>query len=174
MEYFARCPTTLSKWARHYLTGQKMPPQLLETALEGTALLPAVDLQMQILYSAVDQVKIFSCYSGSHLLCSYITPVLYVRGATFPRVVFHFACACIIHFSLFVQHVFGTGLGDVSSLSSQEVFARANRDLLAVQQQYTVLPMGEFASMNMLDHGHLVNYGGTLATPLTLLLSLEQ
>ena len=56
MEYFARCPTTLSKWARHYLTGQKVPPQLLETALEGTALLPAVDLQMQILYSAVDQV----------------------------------------------------------------------------------------------------------------------
>jgi len=54
MEYFARCPTTLSKWARHYLTGQKIPPQLLETALEGTALLPAVDLQMQILYSAVD------------------------------------------------------------------------------------------------------------------------
>lgn len=57
MEYFARCPTTLSKWARHYVTGEKVPPQLLQTALEGTALLPAVDLQMQILYSAVDQVK---------------------------------------------------------------------------------------------------------------------
>lgn len=60
----------------------------------------------------------------------------------------------------------------MSSLSSQEVFARANRDLLAVQQQYTVLPVGEFASMNMLDHGHLVNYGGTLATLHILLLSL--
>lgn len=59
--------------------------------------------------------------------------------------------------------MFGTGLGDVSCLSPHAVFARANRDLVAVQQQYTVLPAGEeFASMNMLDHGHLVNYGGTL------------
>jgi len=60
--------------------------------------------------------------------------------------------------------VFGTGLGDVSSLSPQEVFVRANRDLRAVQQQYTALPVGEFSSMNMLDHGHLVNYGGTAGT----------
>ena len=62
----------------------------------------------------------------------------------------------------------------MSSLSSQEVFVRANSDLLTVQQQYTVLPVGEFASMNMLDHGHLVNYGGTLATLHILLLSFKQ
>jgi len=150
MEYFARCPATLSKWARHYITGEEVPTQLLLQALEGSAVLPAVDLQMQVLYSAVDQVNrgcpcIFA-------LCFFVT---YRPPPTFVLSTFH-----RMHPHIILQHVFGTGIGDVSSLSHKEVFERANSDIVAVQERYTALPVGAFASMNMLDHGHLVNYGG--------------
>jgi intermediate peptidase len=56
-EYHARTPSVLSQWARHHLTGEKVPAQLLEQALEGARPFPAIDLQNQILYSAVDQVR---------------------------------------------------------------------------------------------------------------------
>jgi hypothetical protein len=96
------------------------------------------------------------------------------------------------------QYLFGTAIGDVSSLSPAQVFERAVRGIADVQAQYTVLPLahalssdsagsgrggaeagrrggivgaaavaaaeGEgfqtLSAMNMLDHGHLVNYGG--------------
>lgn len=55
-EFYARSPAVISKWARHHVTGEPVPPQLLEAALQGARPFPAIDMQTQILYSAVDQV----------------------------------------------------------------------------------------------------------------------
>jgi intermediate peptidase len=57
-EYYARAPAVISQWARHHLTGETVPAQLLEQALEGARPFPAIDIQNQILYSAVDQVRL--------------------------------------------------------------------------------------------------------------------
>lgn len=139
MEYFARCPSTVAKWARHYITGEVVPHQLLLQALEGSAVLPAVDLQVQILYSAVDQVQRVFFTSG---LCWEILSLIVFIFCSF-------------------QYVFGTGIGDVSSLSHKDIFERANLGIRDVQEKYTALPPGQLSSMNLLNHGHLVNYGGT-------------
>ena len=72
----------------------------------------------------------------------------------------------------------------MSGLSPQQVFQRALGGIAQVQRQFTVLPLcpaefvqentelsallqstegeggGGLSMMNMLDHGHLVNYGG--------------
>ena len=48
----------------------------------------------------------------------------------------------------------------MSLLSHKEVFERANLGIVGVQERYTSLPVGPYSSVNMLDHGHLVNYGG--------------
>jgi hypothetical protein len=112
------------------------------------------------------------------------------------------------------QYLFGTAIGDVSSLTPAQVFERAVRGIADVQNQYTVLPLARaltsssdssssgggqgaggrvllggipgtagsalgqggfqtLSAMNMLDHGHLVNYGGTRFLPMqSVLLSL--
>lgn len=56
-EYFARSPQVVSQWARHHITGERVPTELLAQALQSSKPFPAIDLQTQILYSAVDQVS---------------------------------------------------------------------------------------------------------------------
>lgn len=56
-EYFARSPQVVSQWARHHITGERLPAELLIQALQSSKPFPAIDLQTQILYSAVDQVN---------------------------------------------------------------------------------------------------------------------
>ena len=50
-------PQVLRQWAGHWQTGLPPPAGLLEEALAAKADFAAVELQTQILYSAVDQVS---------------------------------------------------------------------------------------------------------------------
>ena len=77
--------------------------------------------------------------------------------------------------------MFGTAIGDISSLSPVKVYEKALRGAAEVQEGFTVLPLapacvnissalnnggsnsGPRSSMNLLDHGHFVNYGGKFA-----------
>jgi Zn-dependent oligopeptidase len=58
MEYFAREPSVIQRWARHYITGEVVPKQLLLDALEKKEDFAAIDLQTQILLAAADQVSV--------------------------------------------------------------------------------------------------------------------
>ncbi len=57
MEFFAREPSVISKWARHNVTGDRIPHELLKDALAKKQGFAGVDLQQQILLSAADQVS---------------------------------------------------------------------------------------------------------------------
>mgnify|MGYP003709804887 CR=1 FL=1 len=61
-EYYARTPSVIEKWARHHISGERVPSELLRTALASARMFPAIDLHNQILYSAVDQVRVFSFF----------------------------------------------------------------------------------------------------------------
>jgi intermediate peptidase len=54
-EYFSRESSVVSTWARHYNSGKSIPSGLLEEALDMKSSFQAIDLQMQLLYSAADQ-----------------------------------------------------------------------------------------------------------------------
>lgn len=55
MEYFASDPRVVSKFAKHFKTGQPIPEKLLRSWIESKHLFNASDLQMQVFYSALDQ-----------------------------------------------------------------------------------------------------------------------
>lgn len=56
MEFFARSPEVIQTWARHYKTGEEVPLSLVQSALRRKEPMPALELQHQILLSAMDQV----------------------------------------------------------------------------------------------------------------------
>jgi Zn-dependent oligopeptidase len=56
MEYFARTPSVIMKWAKHYKTNEPLPHSLISNALRKRKTFAGIELQMQILYSAADQV----------------------------------------------------------------------------------------------------------------------
>jgi hypothetical protein len=84
------------------------------------------------------------------------------------------------------QCVFGTSMGDLSGLSEKQVYRRALDRVAATQQQYTVLPLAltpdpdldldldrdldldlflsgtPLPLMNLLQHGHFINYAGAV------------
>jgi intermediate peptidase len=63
MEYFARDPNVISKWATHYRTGERIPMELLLKGLHNKRSFIGVEYQNQILFSAADQVRFFYLYS---------------------------------------------------------------------------------------------------------------
>ncbi len=56
MEFFARDPQVIRQWARHYITNERIPDGLLESALDNKADFAAIELQHQVLLSGADQV----------------------------------------------------------------------------------------------------------------------
>lgn len=62
MEFFARDPTVIGKWARHNVTGDRISPELLKDALAKKQGFVGIDLQHQILLSAADQVSVMSSW----------------------------------------------------------------------------------------------------------------
>ncbi len=61
LEYFARSPEVIARWARHHRTGEAPPLELLKDALSYRGEFGAIELQNQVLFSAVDQVRHFQC-----------------------------------------------------------------------------------------------------------------
>lgn len=57
MEYFAREPSVIQKWAKHYETNQPIPLELLKNGLKKSQSLIGLDNQRQILFGAADQVR---------------------------------------------------------------------------------------------------------------------
>eukprot|EP00601_Ochromonadales_sp_CCMP2298_P014128 CAMPEP_0173233292 /NCGR_PEP_ID=MMETSP1142-20121109/9517_1 /TAXON_ID=483371 /ORGANISM="non described non described, Strain CCMP2298" /LENGTH=138 /DNA_ID=CAMNT_0014163061 /DNA_START=121 /DNA_END=534 /DNA_ORIENTATION=+ len=55
MEHFSREASVLVQYARHHVTGEKVPLPLLQEALRGSKRFAATDLQTQLLYAAADQ-----------------------------------------------------------------------------------------------------------------------
>lgn len=55
MEYFAKDPTVLSSFARHYRTGEKLPPDMVNSLCRADKLLAFSEMQMQVFYSITDQ-----------------------------------------------------------------------------------------------------------------------
>lgn len=58
MEYFAREPSVIAKWAKHRITGAPIPKKLLLNALAKRQDFAGIEIQQQILLSAADQVSI--------------------------------------------------------------------------------------------------------------------
>jgi len=56
MEFFAREPSIIVQWAKHKITGESVPKQLLMNALTKRQDFAAIELQHQILLSSADQV----------------------------------------------------------------------------------------------------------------------
>ena len=67
MEYFARSPEVIAKWATHYLTKEPVPREMLDAALRRKVGSASLDLHNQILYSAADQVHFI------HYLCEFFS-----------------------------------------------------------------------------------------------------
>lgn len=57
MEYFARDVNVIKKWAKNYRTGETIPTELLSQAMQQRKSFIGLDLQTQILFAAVDQVR---------------------------------------------------------------------------------------------------------------------
>lgn len=55
MEYFARSPEVIARWARHHITRERVPLPLLTDALSSRGDFGAIELQNQVFYSAADQ-----------------------------------------------------------------------------------------------------------------------
>nr|CAG4646103.1 EOG090X02LQ [Macrothrix elegans] len=55
MEFFAFDPKVVSKFARHYKTGEPLPVERLEALCVAKSIFAASELQQQVFYSALDQ-----------------------------------------------------------------------------------------------------------------------
>ncbi len=56
MEFFARSAEVIQTWATHYETGETIPLSLLNQALKRKDSNAALEVQHQLLLSAMDQV----------------------------------------------------------------------------------------------------------------------
>lgn len=56
MEYFASDPRIIKQFARHHITGESIPSDLLASWIESKRVFNAADTQLQIFYSLLDQV----------------------------------------------------------------------------------------------------------------------
>jgi Zn-dependent oligopeptidase len=121
-EYFARSPEVVSQWARHHITGEPVPIDVLRGALaHKDRSFSACNVQTQILYSAAD------------------------------------------------QFLFGAEMNTeaISHLSHSDIYARGLAGVAEAQQQLTSIPLyycreagAMRPNMNLLSHGHFINYGG--------------
>ena len=55
MEFFASDPRVVSRFARHYKTGEALPMERLEALCAAKHTFAAADMQQQVFYSALDQ-----------------------------------------------------------------------------------------------------------------------
>ena len=71
MEYFFWDSRVLSKFARHYKTGQSPPDETIELLCQSKNMFGALEMERQVLYSMIDQV-----YHGKHPLDKSTTDIL--------------------------------------------------------------------------------------------------
>uniref|UniRef100_A0A8C8VHM2 Mitochondrial intermediate peptidase n=1 Tax=Pelusios castaneus TaxID=367368 RepID=A0A8C8VHM2_9SAUR len=71
MEYFANDYRIISKFARHYQTGQPLPKSMVLQLCESRKLCGAADMQLQVFYSVLDLI-----YHGEHPLKKSTTEIL--------------------------------------------------------------------------------------------------
>lgn len=62
MEYFSADPRILRLFARHFLTKEPIPEDMLQRLCATKYLFTASEMQLQLYYSALDQVKIINLY----------------------------------------------------------------------------------------------------------------
>lgn len=62
MEFFASDPRVVSRFARHHLSGETMPKELIECWLKSKKIFIASETQLQLFYAALDQA-----YHGSEI-----------------------------------------------------------------------------------------------------------
>ena len=58
MEYFAGDPRVLSRINKHYRTGEKLPDHVIDKLCATRKIFSGIELQAQLVFSAVDQVVI--------------------------------------------------------------------------------------------------------------------
>lgn len=66
MEYFSSDPRVVSKFARHYKTGETIPMELLNKLWSSKRMFSACETQLQVFYAAFDQ----ACHGSHPLGCS--------------------------------------------------------------------------------------------------------
>lgn len=71
MESFVWDPRVLSKFARHFRTGQSLPEEMIDKLCQSRNMFGAIEMQRQVLYSLVDQV-----YHGQHPLKKSTTDIM--------------------------------------------------------------------------------------------------
>ena len=71
MEYFVWDPRVLSRFAKHYRTGQSLPEEMIAKLSQSRNMFGAIEMQKQVLYSLIDQL-----YHGQHPLTSSTTEIL--------------------------------------------------------------------------------------------------
>ena len=62
MEYFASDPRVLARINKHYKTGESLPLHVIEKLCATKKIFAAVELQAQLVFSAADQVGVYSLH----------------------------------------------------------------------------------------------------------------
>ena len=67
MEYFASDPRVLARINKHYKTGESLPLHVIEKLCATKKIFAAVELQAQLVFSAADQVGVYSLHLWIYL-----------------------------------------------------------------------------------------------------------
>lgn len=144
MEYFASDYRVVSKFAKHYSTGEAIPEPLLRSWIESKSLFAASDLQLQIFYSALDQV-----YHSENPLrgCSNSTDVLNQIQNQY----YGIANVCNTSWQLRFGHLVGYGAKYYSYLISKAVANSIWKKLFEMDPLSSTA--GQFYRREVLSHG---------------------
>lgn len=115
MEYFAGDRRILRTFARHFQTQEPMPEGMLDRLCASKRLFAASEMQVQVFYSALDQV-----YHGPHPLAGSTTEVL----AETQRRYYSLPCVPDTSWQLRFSHLVGYGAKYYSYLVSRAVASR--------------------------------------------------
>ncbi|KAG5836814.1 hypothetical protein ANANG_G00232620 [Anguilla anguilla] len=141
MEYFATDFRVVSQFARHYQTGQPLPERMVARLSESKKVCGAADTQLQVFYSALDQM-----YHSRPLACS-TTDILKGVQREFYGLPYVPNTAWQLRFS----HLIGYGAKYYSYLMSRAVASMVWKQCF-VQDPFN-RDMGERYRREMLAHG---------------------
>ncbi|XP_030742475.1 mitochondrial intermediate peptidase [Echinops telfairi] len=142
MEYFANDYRVVSRFARHYQTGQPLPKDMVSRLCESKKVGAAADMQLQVFYAVLDQL-----YHGKHPLGRSTTDILKETQERFYRLPYVPNTAWQLRFS----HLVGYGAKYYSYLMSRAVASMVWKECF-LQDPFN-RAVGERYRREMLAHG---------------------
>jgi len=141
MEYFAREPSVIAKWAKHRITGAPIPKKLLLNALAKRQDFAGIEIQQQILLSAADQFT----FSGENLLNAKSDVDVVLRTLDgISKLQTDFTVIPLATSSVLQENTF-----DFPDSGSSEI------------KQMLLQNLQQLPAVNIFSHSHFTNYGGS-------------